>query len=240
MVVQYFDTGGRQRSNYAGTFVSHPDSEYALHLSEPPSHDAWNSNSERLRRADPTFQPFVSGILKSVKTYTRRFQNELNPVVSPTDVPGTRKLEVILAGIMSGKGLGPPNQPRPMEDPLQMRIQEGRTDTATESKVSSKIEIKLRDDAQMGTATTLLSIRPTVVLDDNKRRDPSERLKLASVMVDGDEVDFDDDSGIPLNISKGNAVTVEVETERFDRDLYVDLEVTVRVPEPHVDQNIAR
>ena len=236
MVVQYFDPGGRQRGNYAGTFVSHPDSEYELHLSEPPSHDAWNSNSERLRRADPTFQPFVSGILNSVKTYTRRFQNELNPLMTPTDVPGTRKLEVILAGIMSGKGLGPPNPPRPKEDPLHMRIQESRTDTATESTVSSKIEIKLRDDAQMGTATTLLSIRPTVVLDDNKRRDPSERLKLASVLVDGDEVAVDDDSGIPLNISKGNAVKVEAETERFDRDLYVDLEVTVRVPEPHVDQ----
>ena len=48
MVVKYFDPGGVGTGAFAGVFVSHPESEEPLHLSEPPSHDAWNPNSTRL------------------------------------------------------------------------------------------------------------------------------------------------------------------------------------------------
>ena len=231
MVVEYMDTGGRLQSNFVGTFVSHPDSEEALHLSEPPSHSAWTPNSERLRSADPSYRQLVSSILNTIKQQTRRFQRELNPPQPPSPVAGTRKLGDILAGIMSARGLGPPRPPGPTEDPFEMRIYEGRTNTEMESKVTARIAIKLRDDAPMENAAALLSLRPTVVLDDNKRRDSSERLSLAHVSVDDEEIRFDDDSEVIIQISKSVGVTVAAESKCFDRDLYADLEITVRIPD---------
>ena len=105
MVVQYMDTGGKQRSDFAGTFVSHADAEHALHLSEPPSHDSWNARVSRLS-ADPTSIKLVEGILRIIKQQARRFQSTLNPVIEPPTVPGTRRLEQLLADVMSSKGFG--------------------------------------------------------------------------------------------------------------------------------------
>ena len=236
MVVQYMDTGGRMRNNFAGTFVSHPDSEAALHLSEPPSHSAWSPNSERLRSANPGYQQLVSSILNTIKQQTRRFQRELNPAHPSPAVAGTRKLGEILAGMMSAKGLGPRRPPGSTEDPFEMRIHEGRTNTEKESKVTARLSIRLRGDAAMDSATALVSFRPTVVLDDNRRRDSSERLGLSHVSVDDAEVSFDDDSEVFIHISKSSTVTVAAESECFDRDLYADLEVSVRIPDAPEDQ----
>ena len=231
MVVQYMDTGGRQQGDFAGTFVSHPDSEEALHLSEPPSHSAWNPNSERLRSANPSYRQLVSGILNTIKQQTRRFQRELNPPQPPSPVAGTRKLGEILARIMSARGLGSSRPPGPTEDPFEMRIYDGRTNTATESAVTARIAIKLRDDSPIDDATALMSFRPTVVMDDNKRRDSSERLKLFRVSVNDDEIDCEDESDVRLQIAKSSWVIVKAESECFDRDLYADLEVSVRIPD---------
>ena len=232
MVVQYLDTGGRQRSNFAGTFVSHPDSEPALHLSEPPSHSAWNPNSERLRAASPSLHHLVSGIIQTIKHHTRRFQKDLEPTQPPPRIVGTRKLEGILASIMSARGFGPPHPPRHMQDPFEIRIYEGRDNTVTDSAVTAnKIFIKLRDTSPIDTATALVSLRPSLVLDDNKRRYSSERLGLSRVSINGDEINCNGDSDIHLQISKINTATIVAESQRFDRDLYADLEVFVRIPE---------
>ena len=236
MVVQYMDTGGRLRNNFVGTFVSHPDSEEALHLSEPPSHSAWNPNSDRLRIANPGYRQLVSGILNTIKQQARRFQKELDPAQPPSPVSGTRKLEGILAGIMSTKGLGPPRPPGPTEDPFEMRIDEGRTNTERESKVTAKLSIRLREDAAMDDVAAVVSLRPTVVLDDNKRRDSSERLRVVHASVDDVEVNVDDDSEVTIRISKTHAVTVAAESECFDRDLFADLEVSVSIPDVSEDE----
>ena len=231
MVVEYLDTGGRQRGNFAGAFVGHSDSEQALHLSEPPAHNAWNPNSKRLREASPEYPELVKSILGRIKQQTRRFQKELSPAPPPEPVVGTRKLEQILAGVMSSGGLGPPPPPPPVPDPFQLRIREGRTNTPTGSTVTATVEISLREDTTVDEADVLLSVRPTVVLDDNLRRDSSERLKLACATVDGAEVEPDKDSAVRARISKRRTVTVVAESEPFDRDMYADLEVLVRMSE---------
>ena len=233
MVVQYFDVGGRSQGNLAGVFLSHPDSEYALHLSEPPSHDSWNANSARLRRTDPALQQLVSGVLSSIRRHARIFQSELNPARPPTQVAGTRKLEAILASIMSARILGPPQRPPSVGDPFEMRIREGRRNGAVDSRVVASIRIKLRDGAPFDDALALMSFRPTVVLDDNKRRESSERLQLISTTVDGNKINPGDGADIRLHISKHKVVVVEAESESFDRDLYADLEVSLRIQGEH-------
>ena len=237
MVVRYFVTGGRQRGNFVGTFLSHPDSEQALHLSEPQSHDSWNPNSERLRRAESgsgrRYRQLVEGILSSIKRQARVFQGRLNPSPTPVPVPGTRKLQQILARIMPSTGLGTPN-PRPSRDPFRVRIREGRTNTATKSAVTAEIEVGLKDDAPFDHAVVVMSLRPTIVLDDNKQRYSSERLGLSSITVDGEEVGIDGSPDFSLSIAKASPVSVEARSEGFDRDLYADLEVSIVLPEQQI------
>ena len=107
---------------------------------------------------------------------------------------------------MSVRIFGRPLQPSPIEDPFQIRIHDGRRNTAAHSTVTAKIEIKLRDDAPVDDGVAFMSLRPTVVLDDNRRRDASERRRLSSITVDGNKVNIDDDSDLLLNVSKSKEV----------------------------------
>ena len=234
--MRYFDTGGRGRGNFAGVFVSHADSESALHLSEPPAHEAWNPKSERLRNADPDLPNLVEVIINAIKRGARNFQRELNAATLPTRVEGTRKLEQILADIMSSKRLRPQPSPDLGRDPFQIRIHERRFNADSRSKVTAKVEIKLRDDAPMKDAVVEVSISPAIVLDDNKRRDSSGRLGLAFLVVDGATVDVVPGSTIQIEIAKDKTVVLEAESEAFARDLYVDLELTVRMSESNLAQ----
>ena len=86
MVVEYFDPGGRSAANFAGVFLSHPDVEQELHLSEPPAHDSWRPNSPRLSEAyaeDPAemgaAQGLVESIINRIKLRTREFRAESRP-----------------------------------------------------------------------------------------------------------------------------------------------------------------
>ena len=231
MVVEYMDTGGRQRANFAGTFVSHSSAETALHLSEPAAHNAWNPNSERLRRADPSYSALVRTILKRIKDQSRRFQKEFTPALPPEPVTGTRRLEQILSRIMSGS-LGTVRlPPSPVKDVFQMHIDEKRRNGSAGSSVVATVEVKLKEEASFDEADAVVSIIPTVLLDDDFRRDRSERLKLMTVMVDGLEVDPVDQTGIAARISKNNWITVKAESEHFDREMSAELEVAVSLAE---------
>ena len=231
MVVEYFDTGGRQRGNFAGTFVSHTDSEKALHLSEPAAHDAWNPNSDRLRREYPGGANLVRGIINTIRKRARDFQRAVAPPPPPVQVSGTRKLQQLLARVMPAHGLGT-GGPQPVRDPFHIRIDEGRTNSSTGSEVTATVEVWLREDAPFDTTEAKVSISPMIVLDDNRQRASSERLALSSVAVDGVSVDSDveGDSPVSLQLSKDTPVIVEAVSKRFDRDLYADLEVSVSLP----------
>ena len=236
MVVEYFDTGGRQRGNFVGAFVSHTDAERALHLSEPAAHNAWNPNSERLRKADSNYPQLVKAVLNRVKAQARRFQKDFSPVLAPEPVVGTRRLAQILSRIMSGRvnGIHPPPPPAP--DVFQLRIDERRNNGPTGSTVAAAVEIKLKDQASFEEADAVVSIRPTVLLDDDLRREKSERLKLATVKVDGVKIDSVDETGVPARISKAKTITVEVESESFGREMSAELEVAVSLaggPDDH-------
>ena len=238
MVVEYMNTGGRQRANFAGTFVSHPGAEAALHLSEPAAHNAWNPNSERLRKADSAYPQLVKSILNRVKAQARRFQKDFSPALPPEPVTGTRRLEQILSRIMSGKLGGGAIPPSPVPDVFSVRIDEKRRNAPTGSTVVATVEVKLREEAGFDEADALVSIRPRVLLDDDLRREKSERLKLVTVMGDGVEVDPVDETSVTARISKNKAITVEAESEHFGREMSAELEVAVSLveePDGYVD-----
>ena len=150
MVVQYLDTGGRQRSGFVGAFVSHPDAERALHLSEPPSHDAWNINTGRLSNADTTSKDLVKSVLNNIKQRARKFQADLTPNAPPEQFTGTRKLEQLLASVMSSRGLGSRPEPPANPDPFEMHIYCERENSYSDSIIVAKVEVKLRQDGHLG------------------------------------------------------------------------------------------
>ncbi len=113
MVVQYMGIRSSSTARFVGAFVSHPDAEEALHLSEPPSHDSWNPDSQRIQDAYPndegernTAQRVVRAVIERVRRRAREFQRNLNPVPPPSPIEGTKTLARMLANLMSSKGLG--------------------------------------------------------------------------------------------------------------------------------------
>jgi hypothetical protein len=224
------NTGGRQHTNFAGTFVSHPDTEKALHLSEPATHNTWNPNSERLGKADPSYSELVKTILHRIRTQSRRFQKDITPVLPPEPATGTRRLERILARIMSG-GFGEITPPTPTPDVFQLDIDERRLNTSEGSIVVASVEVKLREEAKFEEADAFVSVRPTVLLDDNFRKEKSEQLKLAAAKLNGLEVESGEESKIAVRLSKSRTTTVEATSEQFGRGMSAELEVAVSLVE---------
>ncbi len=131
MVVEYMRPGGLGRG-YVGAFVSHPDVEKSLHLSEPPSHDSWNENSQRIEDAyasDPdmaeTARDIVRRIMRRVKSYARDFGKSLAPPPPVVPTSGSREMRRILSAVMSSGGLGSPPPPPRRLIHLLLRLTKG-------------------------------------------------------------------------------------------------------------------
>lgn len=236
MVVEYFDPGGRSAANFAGVFLSHPDVEQELHLSEPPAHDSWRPNSQRLSEAyaeDPArmeaAQRLVESILNRIKSRTREFRRNLDPAPLPLVVSGSRTLQNMLAKIMSTpNSWSPPPPPQPANaNPFNLRIHEGRENLDGHSKVTANIEISLSDNVPVETAEIVVTVEPYMMMDDDMKKDISGIIDLKSVHVDGVKAEIGDNSGIHIIVAKDKTVDLEIESEEFDRDQYVGLEVEV-------------
>ena len=236
MVVEYFDPGGRSSANFVGVFLSHPDVEQELHLSEPPAHDSWRPNSQRLSEAyaeDPAkmeaAQALVKSILDRIKSRTREFRRNLAPAPQPEVVSGSRTLQNMLAKIMSTQNTWPqPPPPQPANaNPFNLRIHEGRKNFDGHSRVTASIEISLSENVPVDNADIVVSIEPYMVMDDDMKKDASGIIGLESAHVDGVKVEVSDDSGIQVNIAKDKTVDLEIESAAFDRDQYVGLDVEV-------------
>ena len=235
MVVNYTEPRGSSRVDFAGVFVSHPDVEQVLHLSEPPAHNLWDPDSQRLRdafvndvEAGKNAEQVVRSVLSQVRGRTRAFRDNLDQPPPPPQTRGTMTVARLLANLMSGRGTGPPPPPPRAPDPFEIVIQEGRSNTSNTSTVTATVKLKLKDDAPLDTADVITSFTPSVVIDDNLRRDPSERLGLSSVMVDGTRANVENDFDVRVGVVKGRFTVVEAASDEFDRDLYASLVLDVR------------
>ena len=235
MVVDYMDPG-KGTANFSGVFVSHPEVEEALHLSEPSAHNDWSPESSRFTEAypnDPERQEeartLVKSLLTKIRTNTRAFRRGLVPTTPPTPITGSRTLQNMLARIMSGGSSGPPPAPPPPPpDPFTINIQPGRKNTLQNSQVIATVDIALNDRLPMDAAKATLTIEPYLAVDDDIKRDSQGILPLRVVKLDGADVEPQGNS-IPLTIKKETASTVEIASERFPRGLYAGLDVDVQI-----------
>ena len=235
MVVEYLDPGGRSSANFAGVFVSHPDVEQELHLSEPSAHDSWEPNSPRLSEAYAedtgmmkAAQQLVKSILQRIKSRTRDFRRNLVPARLPPVVTGPRTLQNMLARIMSTPNVGPISPPPPPgANPFNLRIQEGRENSEENSKITASIAIGLSEYAPSETAEIAVSVEPYMVMDDDMKKDTSGIIPLESAHVDGIEINLRGNNGIDVTVVKNKMVNVEIESTSFARDQYAGLDVQV-------------
>ena len=235
MVVNYLEPRGGSNADFAGVFVSHPDVEFVLHLSEPPAHNLWDPDSQRLRdafvndvEAGDTAPQVVRSVLSQVRRRAGAFRNNLNPPPPPPTVRGTMTVARLLANLMSGKATGPPPPPPRVPDPFEIIVRESRTNTSSTSRVTASVELKLKDDAPVATVDVIASFTPSIVIDDNLRRDPSERLGLSSVTVDDTSTEIENDFEVRVGVVKSRFTVIKAESDEFGRDLYASLVLDVR------------
>ena len=230
MVVGYKHQGGSGGGDYAGVFVSHPDVEQVLHLSEPPAHDEWNPDSQRITDSYSLQEAtrkseLVKSILARIKTYARKFQRDLAQPPEPTAIAGSLKPEQLLAQMMSARIPSRSSGPHGDPDHFALEIVESRDNEVTRSRVTATVKAKLRDDAPQDTQEATLSIYPIITLDDDRRREKSERLELVHATLDNDLVSIEQGHSVALTLSKSSTTEVTVESAWFDRALYASIDV---------------
>ena len=237
MVVEYLDPGGRSSANFAGVFVSHPDVEQELHLSEPSAHNSWEPNSPRLGEAyaqDPAkmkaAQHLVRSILERIKNRARDFRRNLVPAQLPPVVTGPRTLQNLLARIMSTPNAGPISPPHPPgANPFNLRIREGRENFEDHSKITASIAISLSENAPSDAAEVVLAVEPYMVMDDDMKKDSSGIIALASAHVGGIKAKVRGNNVIDVAVVKNKMADVKIESARFARDQYAGLDVEIHL-----------
>ena len=235
MVVQYLDPSGLSNAKFAGVFVAHEDVEVPLHVSEPPLHDAWNPESYRFEKvyaAQPNLLSFnrdvVSGILQKTRNYIREYRKILVPAPPPVQVSGTRALTNILASVLSGSG--PRLIPQPSPRPFNLRMDEKRVNEGQHSRIVTKTEIILNERAKAKNANAAFSLKPYLLMDDDLKRDMDAPLSNGQVLIDG-EAQSSTNNPFIVELSSETPVVIETTSDRFERELYASVEISVEILE---------
>ena len=244
MVVEYMPPGGRAAAAFSGVFVSHPDIEKQLHLSEPPPHDTWNHNSPRLDEfyADDqealTFnRRAVRTTIQKIKTRARNFRRDLAPLPTPTPVSGTPALRTILGRLISTPGGRRPPPPRPTPRPFDFGADGHRREIiGDQARIVARAELTLNERSDAESAEADVTFTPVILLDDDKRRDPDGYLSIDSASVNDQNVDVDAGNTIRVKPSRQSMTVVQARTEKFARELYASVDVSVNLIEPAQEQ----
>jgi hypothetical protein len=81
MVVEYATVALDHLEPVVGVFIADDDIQSILRLSEPPSHNRWDPDNNRLELHD---RPVVSTVLRRIERQTREFQRFLLPPPPPS------------------------------------------------------------------------------------------------------------------------------------------------------------
>ena len=92
-----------------GCFLADGDIDRVLKLSEPPAHDRWDPEAQRLATYDEEAPEIVRSVLARIKRSFREFQNAAKPPAPPK----ARRLTKLERRLASWFGVGPPKSPNP-------------------------------------------------------------------------------------------------------------------------------
>ncbi len=149
MVVNYRQAGSDAYQPCVGVFQAHDDIDKVLTYAEPPSHDRWDSNADRLRShfgADGA--DAVSTIEKRIDNTFRDFQREQEPPPPPGGVL-PKELSALLGRFFGGKGSVGEPLPEGVKRPVTISLRETRVVKGDETFDRATIQITLPDDSPL-------------------------------------------------------------------------------------------
>jgi len=147
MVIQYLPVSSTTPT-IVGSFIGHADIEKYLKLSEPPAHNLWDPNAERLEIDRRIGARLVKSVLDRIKRKSREFQNSAIPPTPPRQ-NRLQRLERALGKYFMTKGHAG-DKPDTGAAPIHLGylVEPNATPAGDGSlEMKCRFEIKLKDDA---------------------------------------------------------------------------------------------
>jgi hypothetical protein len=169
LVVNYRPVGSDAFEPCVGVFQADDEIDKVLTYSEPPSHDRWDNNADRLRNnfgADGA--DAVSAIEKRIESTFKDFQREQEPPPPPGGVL-PKELSSLLGKFFGGRGTAPPRPEDGAKRPVAISLKESRVkeDEATFDKAA--IEVTLPSDSELASVRCRVSAHHEVLGDASHR-----------------------------------------------------------------------
>jgi hypothetical protein len=215
MVVQYY--GKRQVSNppVVGVFLADDGIDDILRRSEPPEHDRWDANADRLDPAKNE-REIVQAIHSRIWHELRTFQKTARP---PEKSSGNKflQLERELAKLFGPTGKREPIGGGKGETPVSLRPDVRIVQASGGLKMIGKVLLQLKDDHEGDLAVTL-SLRLSSVDEGGHHIDPI----AVSATFDGATATTLGDGEWHLALAPGEKVEVAVESAIYESDWTVE------------------
>ena len=192
----------------AGVFIpdSNPETVRAFALSEPPSHDDWVENSDRLLERFPWGRDFLRLTKNRLRTLTRDFQTKLASHPDVKRTPAAAFLRRLLAPLVLSPGgsttrIPPPSVMRAfaISTVRKYRRREGTEDHGV-------FRIALSDNAGVPAARAVVSVSLTVLADANAA--PTDPVPCTVRTPNGRQTSAD---AVQFTLDLRNGEPVEVE-----------------------------
>ncbi|MBB5515740.1 hypothetical protein FHS89_001760 [Rubricella aquisinus] len=215
MVVQYYRRGFPSHPPVVGVFLADDDIDDILRRSEPPEHDQWDANADRL---DPSSKEreIVQSVHARIWRELRTFQKFARP---PEKSDGNRflQLERELAKLFGPTGKREPIGGGKGETPVSLRPDVLIEQAADGLKVKGQVTIQLKEDHE-GDLPVIVTMRLSSIDEGHRHLDP---IALTASFY-GADVEMVDVAEWHLTLSPGEKVNVEVESAVYEPDWTVD------------------
>jgi len=169
MVVNYRAVGSDAFEPCVGVFQADDQIDKVLTYAEPPSHDRWDSNADRLRNnfgADGA--EAVASIEKRIEVAFKDFQREQEPPPPPGGVL-PKELSSLLSKFFGGKGPVPPPPPEGASRPVAISLRESRIAKGDDTYDKAAIEVALPDSSTLEAVRCRVSAHHEVLGDASHR-----------------------------------------------------------------------
>ena len=221
MVVQYY--GKRQVGHppVVGVFLADEDVDDILRRSEPPEHDRWDPNADRLEPAKKE-RDVVQAIHSRIWHELRMFQKTARP---PEKATGNkfRQLERELAKMFGPTGKREPLGVGKGETPISLRSEVGVVQEGRGLRMKGKVTVQLKDDSD-ASLPVVVSLDLSSVDEGGHHIDP---IALTAVF-EGAAADSFENNEWRLALPPGKRIEISVESVPYEPDWTVEFVPSVR------------
>lgn len=221
MVVEHY---GKRHVNHppvAGVFIADPDLDDILRRSEPPEHDRWDANSDRLN-ASKGEKEIVEEVHKRIWRELRTFQRSARP---PEPLSSNRftQLERELSRLFGPTGKREPVGGGKGETPISLvpRVRIEPVDDGLQ--IEGHVTLRLKEEHE--SALPVFVTFELSSMDEAQRR--VDRIPLSVDFGDA-EVAQKGDSTWELVLNPGTKLDVTVKSDVYDKDWTVEFVPQVR------------